>query len=536
MEETDSEDAADHYHKPPEIDECIAACLDDEPGQSGMILGDDILLTPQMVKNIANGIPELVFINCCHLGRTSSESHGHGKPLSDFNRFAANIGLQFIRIGVRAVIAAGWAVNDDAGKTFATVFYTALCNQRKTFGEAVNHARRKVWEKHNETNTWAAYQCYGDPGWRLRPSIQQAENHLFDTNPVKTHAHLLNELYNIRQSATALPDRGRPGLLAAQLTHREEETPSDFISSPLIQAEMGLAWAELAELEKAEKWLSLATSDGNEQLPALAFDRLMECRYRIASRQRRKGDLKKVASDLVKISALIPSMDRSIMQASVCRRRALLESENPERARDYLEESSTFCIKARKHEKTMETMQAGYMDQGGWDRENHRFTTFCINNALAIRSLVNQRRKPVDGFDVTDVDRWCRTVQEEARKQDQKEPSFWMAAWQGGIPLLRLMLTYVSVARTTKDEEAARVASREALAAACIEGYTTTMRRGASPRNRYSLAEHVFFFDECVSQFKGQSKALNLLHEHLTTISAAVIDEARMDPKEMKTP
>jgi CHAT domain-containing protein len=67
--------------------------------------------------------------------------------------------------GVRCVVAAGWAVDDAAAKLFATRFYEALMD-RRTFAEAVGHAREQTHQKYPQSNTWAAYQCYGDPDWR----------------------------------------------------------------------------------------------------------------------------------------------------------------------------------------------------------------------------------------------------------------------------------------------------------------------------------------------------------------------------------
>ncbi|QYF94443.1 CHAT domain-containing protein [Massilia sp. PAMC28688] len=109
-------------------------------------------------------IPELVFVNCCHLaGRDTASVLG----LNDRPQFAANLADALIRIGVRCVVAAGWAVEDRAAKDFAVAFYVALLNGAR-FIEAVGAARTAAWEANPQSNTWAAYQCYGDPDWRWR--------------------------------------------------------------------------------------------------------------------------------------------------------------------------------------------------------------------------------------------------------------------------------------------------------------------------------------------------------------------------------
>lgn len=109
-------------------------------------------------------IPELVFINCCHLGRVATGVRD--ASLSRRNAFAAGVGEVFIRNGARAVIAAGWAVEDNGAERFARIFYTLMLAGER-FGDAVHQARREVHVKESRSNTWGAYQCYGDPDYRL---------------------------------------------------------------------------------------------------------------------------------------------------------------------------------------------------------------------------------------------------------------------------------------------------------------------------------------------------------------------------------
>ncbi len=77
-----------------------------------------------------------------------------------------------IRIGVRCVVAAGWAVDDLAAMSFAGSFYQALMNGRR-FMDAVALARESAAALGG--NTWAAYQCYGDPDWSFRRAGADAQ-------------------------------------------------------------------------------------------------------------------------------------------------------------------------------------------------------------------------------------------------------------------------------------------------------------------------------------------------------------------------
>jgi pimeloyl-ACP methyl ester carboxylesterase len=141
-----------------------------DPGRSGMVLSDGLCLSVAELKQL-RVVPDLVFINCCHLGkidRSIPETREESKRLkvSEPNKLAASISQELIKMGVKAIIAAGWAVDDLAATTFAGAFYDAMLSG-SSFGDAVRGARKAVHDNHKETNTWGAYQCYGNPGFTL---------------------------------------------------------------------------------------------------------------------------------------------------------------------------------------------------------------------------------------------------------------------------------------------------------------------------------------------------------------------------------
>ncbi|MDH3591155.1 MAG: CHAT domain-containing protein, partial [Planctomycetota bacterium] len=131
---------------------------------TGMVLGQGKFLTAVEIQQLPY-CPELVFLNCCHLGRTGAGDTG-AAPV-EYNRLAANLALAFMRKGCKAVVAAGWAVDDDAAATFARTFYRGMVEQRNTFGDSVKEARSRTYASHPGTNTWGAYQCYGDHAYVL---------------------------------------------------------------------------------------------------------------------------------------------------------------------------------------------------------------------------------------------------------------------------------------------------------------------------------------------------------------------------------
>lgn len=133
------------------------------PAASGMVIGNNVFLTTAEIAQMS-AVPELVFVNCCYLGKTDAQAE---QLYSQRYRLAANIGTQLIRNGVRAVIVAGWAIDDGTAHEFAKVFYEAMF-AGDHFGDAVKKARRHCYDKHgHRNNTWGAYQCYGDPYYQF---------------------------------------------------------------------------------------------------------------------------------------------------------------------------------------------------------------------------------------------------------------------------------------------------------------------------------------------------------------------------------
>jgi CHAT domain-containing protein len=129
--------------------------------RTGVVLSDGMLLTAAEIEALEN-VPDLVFLNCCHLAQMN--------PLPvEYNKLAYSVAAELIEIGVRAVVVAGWAVEDEASRHFAATFYQRLLHGGLTFGDAVSEARKSTYELHPDSLTWGAFQAYGDPGWRFGP-------------------------------------------------------------------------------------------------------------------------------------------------------------------------------------------------------------------------------------------------------------------------------------------------------------------------------------------------------------------------------
>lgn len=143
--------------------------LPDGPGgRCGVMLSDDLMLTAIEIGAM-DPVPELVFLNCCHLGRLDD---GRTTP----PQRAASLAQTLIDIGVRCVLVAGWAVSDAGAAQFGTTFYRELLQHGQPFGEAVFRARQSARERALAGDlSWGAFQAYGDPAWTaVRPARPSA--------------------------------------------------------------------------------------------------------------------------------------------------------------------------------------------------------------------------------------------------------------------------------------------------------------------------------------------------------------------------
>lgn len=134
------------HGEPPEKLGSIPVKPGDPPQRDGKPRGVVLskgFLGPAEIQGMRT-VPELVFVNCCHLAARNTaqlfvpDDSLCGKP---YNRaqFASTVAEQLIKIGVRCVIAAGWAVEDRAAMTFATKFYDAILRSTR-FIDAVSQA------------------------------------------------------------------------------------------------------------------------------------------------------------------------------------------------------------------------------------------------------------------------------------------------------------------------------------------------------------------------------------------------------------
>lgn len=241
------------------------------PGENGgVVLSAENTFLGVNEITAMRSVPDLVFLNCCH---TAAQDPATVLRPYDRTRFAANIAEALIRIGVRCVVAAGWAVNDEAAERFATAFYVALLNGSR-FIEAVGIARGAAWGAYPASNTWAAYQCYGDPDWRWQ-TVRQADTGRRLTVPASDE---FSDLASPASLAIALEtlavqsklDGVPRELQLAKLQYLESEFGALWGQVGAIADAFGNAYASAGYLDQSIEWYQKAVraADGSASLRA----------------------------------------------------------------------------------------------------------------------------------------------------------------------------------------------------------------------------------------------------------------------------
>jgi hypothetical protein len=252
-----------------------------------MVIGDGVFLTPKEDHQMRR-IPELVFINCCHLGKIENDKQ------EDFHRIAANLATEFIRNGVRVVIAAGWAVDDAAAGTFASVFYDEMLSGRN-LGDAVQTARRQTYERHVQTNTWGAYQCYGDPGYRL---ITEAR---LQTAPEPETFYAPNAavaaLQNLHARLSVMAGQSVEAELVRLAEMRSILEEKGWLKKGRVCAALAAAYGEARCFDDAMRYYRDALKAEDASLSFKDFEQMANLMARAAVAESKTGDAGKTIED-----------------------------------------------------------------------------------------------------------------------------------------------------------------------------------------------------------------------------------------------
>lgn len=457
---------------------------------SGMVIGRETFLTPGDVQQMRH-VPEVVFINCCHLGKTQRQL------TTDLNRLAANLGVQFIRMGVKAVIAAGWAVDDAAALTFAETFYARLLDG-ETFGDAVLAARQATWSAHPGANTWGAYQCYGDPGFRLqrgdRPAQSASDPEFF------APAEFVCELRNLAEAARVRSKeeddeavvkwlRGKVDALLARVPAREREKGREgWMGRADVAAAMGFAYGEAKLFHDAVQWLDDALSSRQGDCPVRAVEQCANFKVRLAAQEWAElraadtgGSAERAAELREKQGRLAEGIEASIRELDQIN----LRSTNPER----LALLGSACKRLAWVQTDRAPRIEALLNMAQYYRQAFEAFaqdhSYSLNN-WAVACLLLEAIEPSYGKGDwhAPLAEMCKRQVELNRQHLEDDPDLWLATGLADLEIVQLLL-----ARDDKDACAQHAERAQGL-------YCAAFERGASLREIASIQEHLDFLVE----------------------------------------
>lgn len=445
---------------------------DAEPEEyTGMVLGDGIFLTANEIRQKMN-IPELVFINCCHLGKFSSPEEDRD-PKYAFNDFAASLSEELINMGVKAVIAAGWAVDDAAALTFAEVFYERLL-MGDPFGDAVKAARIETYRLHKDrTNTWGAYQCYGDPTYRLvinPDGGKGGKNRFFDIDEVVAK---VNQIYE-QAKTTSAQGIGRIRNDLRSILKDIQDDHEEWLNDAVLLNALGEAFGEAFLFEEAARFYQKAVESGQSSAPIKALEQLANFNIRLAVQEYENNPAKyaaaraKIEKQIGNLNQLMDTVgetpERLSMVGSGYKRLALISADRSQAACD----------------SALKKMESAYWKAWKKAKDAYPLQNYLVAAIIQIlRSGVRPKEK------IAELRRHIEMIQELAAKNKLSAPDdFWANIGVTEAHLVDHLHQYTSGKPRAFTEEISR---------GLVNEYRDAWRQYGSARELNSILEHYTF-------------------------------------------
>ena len=456
---------------------------------TGMVLGEGVFLPPGVIANLSD-VPELVFVNCCHLGAVSAAAES--TAATRYHELAANLATQFIKLGCRAVVAAGWAVNDVAASLFADVFYSQLLDGR-TFGEALQTARATIYERYPLTNTWGAYQAYGDPGYRLVRDAGAAWRS--DSQRLAAPREAIFALDAIRQDAQTMAVRD-PVELRKRLEDVLAALPAKWTADAEVLTAIAEARAELGDVAGAIAAYEQALAAARASAPLRAIEQLANLRARQAI------ELNPAAAPAAirKEQAVLRRLKRLSGGGDTVERLCLLGSCEKRLAQVSSGDARMTALRQMgKHYRA-----AHELAQKGGRLDTYPLLNWLLAEALA--AVLENKAPPAELIP------WLDRAEAEVLLSDRAEPRFWTLVALGDVALGRHLLANDLGGADRQNEVAA--------------AYLRAWKRGASRLKFSSVLENLRFV---AATLNGLAPATDL-QAALVAIATRLAAETGVEP------
>jgi CHAT domain-containing protein len=420
--------------------------------KTGVVLGGSLVLDAEMLEQMPVS-PDLFFVNCCLLGSIDPVVE-NDYLRADRPALAGSVATQLIRMGVRAVIAAGWEVNDEAAARFAQKIYEGLL-AGKPFGEVVQDSRADVYDAYPADSTWGAYQCYGQPDYRL-PSANAVEPPPRSLDFVSAN-EVVSEIERIAALGDVSGERDRVMGLAALSTIEQAIAERQWGNRAEIGSALGAAFAQLGEFGRAIDHYAAAALAEEATLPVRAIEQYLNLSARSAAA--RCADVAHAVREIRRSIAALESLTKAC--GKTLERLSLIGSGYKRLAQRTAGGERT---------KALARMERWYRSARELGQERRSSEIFYPwSQELAAKVVSALRRGENARLDLTEIRRSLRPVTAE---------DFWLRVLPADLTLLELV---AKGNLTEKDQESV------------IADYLTVWRHTGSGREMSSIVEQIGF-------------------------------------------
>lgn len=388
---------------------------DKHPENSGVVLSNGIVLSSLEI-GLLEKMPEFVFINCCFSGAIGEATIYN----ENLNKLAANIGVAFIEKGVKAIVVAGWAVDDKAAENFADQLYTTML-EGIPFGEATKLAREDTFNKYSDTNTWGAYQCYGSPWYELRATNNKT---IRAFNEYVYYKEALVDILNI-QSSSDIKSSRELEILASKLNEIINHLPAEWLKNSEISQALGNTFYELGQYDTAIEYLKLYSNCDKDDYSIIGLRNLSNLLMKTAIIKKQSNMPQKVINASIKESEHIADILSSIheskftwaLQAGNYKRKALLVN--------------TISDKITALKKARDCYRNSYQQ----DKVTGTHDYFALINWLSMEEILEFYgvAKSKEILNVEDINTIIKEAKIELKGLTSKEPNFWNLVTDAGF-------------------------------------------------------------------------------------------------------
>jgi CHAT domain-containing protein/pimeloyl-ACP methyl ester carboxylesterase len=461
---------------------------------TGMVLGEGIFLTSKEIHQIRR-VPELVFINCCHLGKEEGlpEQTRVGR-----HHLAANLAQEFIEMGVRAVIAAGWEVDDDGAKIFSKTCYKQLLSGC-TFGEAVTTARKKTYESFPDSNTWGAYQCYGDPDYVLMP--KNTTGNTLRNSRKRYDFVSINEALILLENMANEADSACTSGFTKQVSNAKnirKSLPDEWLQNARIQNALGRLYGKLDLYAKAIQAYDLAANLPQDNYPVCMQEDLVSLKtawalaIHLGEYQPQKNE---------KVPRKTALFSSAIQLLNILDKFGVSVKRLEERGKTWKRKAITVTGKQRPG--ALEKMEDAYarahtlhVEQAG------EIAPYPLFNWLSAK-LVRFLRGDVEQLNNDEIEYWIKRARTYIDNLDAENPTFCT-----GITVAECMILRYMLHQNLGNPQIELI----------VVQYELALQRGAGPRKTRFVSEHLVFLIRMLTTVGETDPEIKTMVEALTMI------------------